>query len=135
MPDLEQRAVRPRAIEHGWNDVAVLRGGAPQVGQAPLDEGRVPLGPDPREPGPLGGLGRVPTLRIRTGASASSTKSFSPTMVRRPSSSSAWNRAELEAICRWNHPDSMARTTPPCASISAKSPSASRSSPSVSAST
>ena len=35
-----------------------------------------------------------PTLRISTGASASSTKSFTPTIVRRPCSSSAWNRMD-----------------------------------------
>ena len=75
-----------------------------------------------------------PTLRISTGASASSTKSFTPTIVRRPCSSSAWNRMDEWAICRWNQPDSIALTTPPWASISANSPSASRSSPSVSAS-
>ncbi len=124
MPDLEQRAVGPRAIQHGWNDVLGLRR---RRTAAPRAAGR----PAPCRASPAARAIRSrwvrsawsPTFRISTGASASSTKSLTPTMVRRPRSTSAWNRIELAAIWRWNHPVSIAATTPPCASISAKKPS------------
>ena len=66
--------------------------------------------------------------------SSSSVNRFTPTTALWSASTSAWKRDALDAICRWNQPDSIPATTPPCASISAKSPSASRSSLSVNAS-
>src|SRR5207253_5283377 len=132
VPDLVEGAVGAGAIEHGPDDVLVLERSLSQRLQPFGHEAVVAFGPEPREPAPLARLRVVRDLEDLDRVIVVAREVVDPTMTRSRASNARWNRSAERAICCWNQPPSMPRTTPPTDWISANSASASRSSCSVS---